>query len=146
MSRSSEARMLPCIDRKELWEDTVGLTGRFAEEYIVHQLEMIVKLLGTDAKEVKTEGQGSQRIYRIRFSDRRMASAIYDPALPFALTVETEAGSKMLSVKSDFFRVLMEKIVRFYETGEVDFAREETLAVMKVREALLAAGDVWTQI
>ncbi len=120
--------------------------GRSAEEYIVHQAEMIVKLLGTDAVAVKAEAQGNQRIYRIRFADGRMACAIYDPSLPFAVTAETGEGAKTRAVQSDFFRVLMEKILHFYETCEVDFARAETLAVMKLREALLADADVWTEI
>lgn len=120
--------------------------GRSAEEYIVHQAEMIVKLLGTSMLSVKAEEQGKQRIFRARFADGRTATAIYDPSLPFGVTAQGEDGSKTRIANSDFFGTLMEKILHFYETKEVDFASEETLAVMKLREAWLSAGDTWTDI
>ena len=118
--------------------------GRSADEYLVHQVEMIVKLLGCDAKAVKSEAQGNQRLFRICYGEAGAATAIYDPAMPFALTAEGEDGnSKSISVTSDFFGTLMEKILFFYETGKTDFSREETLAVMQLRERLLAATDAW---
>ena len=121
--------------------------GRSADEYIVHQVEMIVKLLGTDATAVKSEGQGKQRIFRIAYSDDKGATAIYDPSLPFAITAELEDGSsKSTGADSDFFRTLMVKILNFYETGETDFERAETLAVMKIREKLLANAGEWERI
>lgn len=118
--------------------------GRSADEYIVHQIEMIVKLLGCDAKAVKCEAQGAQRIFRICYGESGAATAIYDPSMPFAVTAEMGDGAtKTLPVTSDFFRVLMEKILCFYETGKTDFDRAQTLAVMKLRERLLQAKDAW---
>lgn len=120
--------------------------GRSAEEYIVHQAEMIVKLLGTALLEVKAEKQGKQGIFRARLEGGRTATAIYDLSLPFAVTAEGENGSRSFTVNSDFFGTLIERILHFYETQEVDFATEETLAVMKLREAWLSAGETWTRI
>lgn len=118
--------------------------GRSADEYIVHQIEMIVKLLGCDAKAVKTEKQGKQCIFRICYGEAGAATAIYDPSFGFSLTAELNDGStKNRAVNSDFFLTLMEKILCFYETGKTDFEREETIAVMKLRERLLAASDAW---
>ena len=118
--------------------------GRSADEYIVHQIEMIVKLLGCDAKAVKTEKQGKQCIFRICYGEAGAATAIYDPAFGFSLTAELGDGTtKNRAVNSDFFLTLMEKILYFYETGKTDFEREETIAVMKLRERLLAASDAW---
>ena len=120
--------------------------GRSAEEYIVHQAEMIVKLLGTDILSVKAEAQGKQRIFRARFGGDRMATAVYDLSFPFAVTAELADGSKTRVINSDFFGTLIEKILHFYETGEVDFQNEETLAVMKLREKWLAADETWREI
>jgi len=121
--------------------------GRSADEYIVHQNEMIVRLLGCDAKAVKAEAQGKQRIFRVCYGAVGAATAIYDPSLPFSVTAEgADGASKTESVTSDFFRTLMEKILCFYETGNVDFSREQTLAVMKLRERLLAASDAWEML
>lgn len=118
--------------------------GRSVDEYLVHQIEMIVKLLGTDATAVKSECQGNQRVFRIAYGDRKHATALYASSFLFAITAEDKEGvSVSKSVTSDFFRTLMEKILVFYETGETDFAREETLAVMKLRERLLCNTGEW---
>jgi hypothetical protein len=45
------------------------------------------------------------------------------------------------NVSSDFFRTLIAKILYFYESREIDFVADETLAVMKLREALLNAAE-----
>lgn len=134
-------------------EDLKGATqvittggGRSAEEYIVHQAEMIVKLLGTEVLEVKAEKQGKQGVFRARFEGGRTATALYDPSFPFGATAELDGSSKSRTANSDFFGTLIEKILHFYETNEVDFATEETIAVMKLREAWLSAGEEWTKL
>ena len=121
--------------------------GRSADEYIVHQLEMIVKLVGCQPTAVKTEQQGAHRIFRVAFEGGKYATALYTTSLPFAVTVENEKGESMTkAVSSDFFRVLMEKILCFYETGKTDFDRTQTLTVMKLREKLLANTGEWESL
>ena len=121
--------------------------GRSADEYIVHQVEMIVKLLGCHPTAVKTESQGAHRIFRVAFEGGKYATALYTTSLPFVVTAENADGaSTTKSVSSDFFRVLMEKILCFYESGEVDFEREQTLTVMKLREKLLANVGEWEKL
>ena len=116
--------------------------GRSAQEYIVHQLEMIVKTMGCDASSVMATPQGNQRIYRIAFADGKEATAIYASDLPFTLAAEMEDGTSIYkNVSSDFFRTLIAKILYFYESREIDFVADETLAVMKLREALLNAAE-----
>ena len=121
--------------------------GRSADEYLVHQIEMIVKLLGTDATAVKSEAQGTQRIFRVAYGENMGAAAIYANSLPFAITAENADGVSVTKpVASDFFRMLMAKILLFYETGETDFDRAETLAVMKLREVLLSNTGTWERL
>ncbi len=116
--------------------------GRAAEEYIVHQLEMIVKTMGCGATSVSATAQGDQRIYRVLFGDGRAATAIYAPSLPFTLCGEMENGASVSkSVTSEFFKTLMEKILYFYEGEKPDFSQEETLAVMHLREVLLTVAE-----
>ncbi len=116
--------------------------GRAAEEYIVHQLEMIVKTMGCGATSVCATAQGDQRIYRVLFGDGRAATAIYAPALSFTLCGEMENGASVSkSVSSEFFKTLMEKILYFYEGEKPDFSQEETLEVMRLREALLTVAE-----
>jgi len=116
--------------------------GRSAEEYVVHQLEMIVKTMGCDVSAVSATAQGDQRIYRVLYKDGRAATAIYAPALPFSFCGELADGSSVSrNASSDFFKMLIYKILCFYENGDVDFSAEETLKVMQLREILLNEAE-----
>ena len=54
-----------------------------------------------------------------------------------------------MAILSDFFINLIADILKFYRTGEVPFNGEETLEVMKIREAIIKAkgkDGEWTEI
>ena len=54
-----------------------------------------------------------------------------------------------MAIQSDFFKNLIADILRFFRTGEVLFNKEETLEVMKMREAIIKANGrdgEWTEI
>lgn len=122
--------------------------GRTPDEYIVHQVEMIVKLLGCNIKAVKTEKESDSRIvYSIAFEEGKSATAIWDQSLPFSATVVNEKGEEdKKNINSPFFKILLDKIVVFFETGEVDFDRVETLTGMKLREHMLANNGEWEEV
>ena len=122
--------------------------GRTPDEYIVHQVEMIVKLLGCNTKAVKAQKESDTRVvYDIAFADGKSATAIWDTSLPFSVTSIGENGEEnKKNVTSPFFKVLLDKIVVFFETGEVDFDRVETLTGMKIREYLLANEGEWVEV
>ena len=54
-------------------------SGASAEEYIIHQVEMIVKKLGFGAAKIRAERLGEQWIYRLEYSDDRCALMTYAP-------------------------------------------------------------------
>lgn len=117
-------------------------SGRTADEYIVHQAEMVVKVLGTGAQKVRAAQMGLLSVFEVAYGDDRAATMTFSPkALPF--TVLSEGGEKprWQQVKSDFFAALLRDILRFYESGETSFDIAETLEVMAVREAALRALD-----
>ena len=122
--------------------------GRTPDEYIVHQVEMIVKLLGCNTKAVKAQKESDTRVvYDIAFADGKSATAIWDTSLPFSVTSINEAGEEnKKNVTSPFFKILLDKIVVFFETGEVDFDRIQTLTGMKIREYLLANEGEWVDV
>lgn len=109
--------------------------GRSLEEYIIHQTEMVVKTLGTGAKRVQVE-DGAEKICRVEYGDGRKAVMIYDDGLPFNVYVKKENGeTAFLPIVSDYFKNLIADIVNFFETGERSFCPEETMEVMRIREA-----------
>lgn len=117
-------------------------SGRTADEYIVHQAEIAVKVLGTGAKRVRAAKMGLLSVFEIAYNDDRIATMTYSQhALPF--TVLSDGGDKprWQQIKSDFFAALLRDILRFYENGSVSFDTTETVEVMAVREAALKALD-----
>ena len=125
-------------------------SGRSADEYIVHQIEMVVKKLGVGATAVRATDLGNALCFHVRYTDGRSAQMTYSAgSLPFTVFLSGDAGSKYSAAKSAYFKILMERILVFFETGELPFAPEETQEVMRIREAALRAAetpDTWVSL
>ena len=123
---------------------TLG-SGSNLPEYIIHQIEMIVRKLGVGAEAVRAECLGEQTYLHVTYPDDRTATMVFAPSLPFAVYLsEGKAGGvKPLytPVTSSFFAALLRDIVRFFETGEGSFAGEQTLEVMRLREGAILAWE-----
>ena len=117
-------------------------SGRSADEYLVHQAEMLVKTLGTGAKKARAVQMGLLSVFEIAYDDDRSATMTYSPkALPFTLLAEGGEKPVWRQVKSDFFPALLQDILRFFESGTVSFDVAETEEIMAIREKALAALD-----
>jgi predicted dehydrogenase len=103
--------------------------------YAVHQMEMIVKVMGTGAERIMALMNGGNKSLAIRFQDGRGALFNQAPGLPFAVSVETRETAEYRPIESDFFRALIENLLVFYETGEPLVSKAETLAVISLIEA-----------
>ena len=120
--------------------------GGNLEEYIIHQAEMAVKLTGIHSASVNVSAQGNQRIISVKGEGRDGKPVdiafLYAPAMPFSVCAETtEGSSKYRAIKSEFFAALLTDILRFFENGILPFDPEETLAVVALRDAILAADN-----
>lgn len=114
--------------------------GSNMEEYIIHQIEMAVKCLGTGAQSVRYTRHADQEHIEVAYADGRSANMLFAPCMPFAATVaDVEGNSKYHTINSAFFQNLIADICRFFETEEVPFCKCETLEVMKIREAAVKA-------
>lgn len=121
---------------------TLG-SGSSIDEYIVHQLEMVVKKLGLGAESVCAQQIGQQTYFQIAYGDDRTAVMIYGAAgHPFAAHMnDGEGKATFKEIKSPFFNLLMEDVLHFFATGERSFNGEQTLEVIKVRDAVLKAVE-----
>lgn len=115
--------------------------GSTLDEYIVHQLEMVVKKLGVGAKSVCAQQIGPQTYCHIAYDDDRTAVVIYGKeAHPFMAYMNSGAGDATFKeIKSPYFNLLLEDILHFFATGETSFDRAQTLEVIKIRDAVLKA-------
>lgn len=115
-------------------------SGRTADEYLVHQAEMLVKTLKPGATKVRAMQMGLLSVFEVAYADDRRATMTYSQnALPFTLLASGGAKPSWRQVKSEFFPALLRDILRFYESGTVSFDPAETLEIMAVREKALAA-------
>ena len=117
-------------------------SGSTLEEYCIHQLEMIVCLMGVGAKSVVCGGNIDHAICDIAYDGGRNAALIYGAGMPYTLDIQREAGkpSEYVPVKSSFFPNLIADILTFYETGDAPVPEAQTIECMKLRDAVLKAA------
>ena len=123
---------------------TFGGGGSF-ERYAVHQLEMIVKAMGVGANRVMALSSGASKSFAIDYGGGRSASLHYVPGAPFCVGIEGADGvPHYYEIVSDYFRRLMEEIVVFFQSGKVCAPKEQTLEIMRLRDACVEAeGAPW---
>ena len=119
---------------------TEGGGGNF-EEYIIHQTEMVVKVMGCDAVSVSTEAEDDGCRVKVVFRDGRTAEMKYKCGLTFSATLCHGNEGTALPIDTDFFKKLMEDMLRFFESGRMSFDPEETLAVAGIREAAIISKN-----
>lgn len=108
-------------------------------EYLIHQVEMAVLLLQDEVKEARLERQGNQCVAHVSTQGGKDVTFVYSPKMPFSVTVEASDGTPCYrAISSDFFRGLIEDILTFYETGKPSFDPAQTLAAMRMRDAILS--------
>lgn len=112
--------------------------GRDFAEYIIHPIEMCVKLFESPAKKVKVEAVGAQRFCHVVAENGKEAMLLYSPALFGTVSGMTADGQPMYKAcESDLFGHLLESVLLFFENGTIPFDPAQTLEVMRVRDALL---------
>lgn len=123
--------------------DNLIITGGGSNfnEYIIHIVEMAVVLLNDELKKAKVETQGpDQRLCRIETVNGKKATFVFAPGLPHSvLGVLPDGSVSKRDIQSDFFKGLMEEMLKFFESGILPFDSNQTLQVMTMRDALLAA-------
>ena len=113
--------------------------GSNIDEYIIHQVEMVVKVLNEKVKKVCVEKLSeTQYVTTAVFENDKMATLAFAPAYPFSVCVETEQGDSLQrAITSEFFKNLMSEILKFFVSGELPFDGNQTLEIMKLREAIV---------
>lgn len=135
---------------KDLRSMFITGSGSNFEEYCIHLVEMAVKLLESPAEKVKVEAVGTQLICRVVAKSGAEAALLYSPGYNYSvMAIPREGKPNRQAITSAFFVNLLQDIIRFFETGERSFDPAQTLEVMRVRDALLAAqkqDGQWLQV
>lgn len=123
--------------------------GRF-ENYAVHQLEMIVSLMGAGVNRIKSQSTNHARSLVLDYSGGRRASMLQLQDAPFQASLQLKTGEGMfIGQCSDIFTRLINAMLDFFETGRPPVPREETLEIMALIDAgrkALENDDIWITV
>jgi len=113
--------------------------GGVFQIYAIHQLEMIVVLMGTAAKRVMAIGTEEAPQLIVEFEGGRWASWGHFNC-DFGMALAYDGGNKLVVPKfSDYFPNFVHELIDFFETGALKAQKAETMAVIGIREAGLKA-------
>lgn len=124
--------------------------GSNIEEYIIHQIESVVKVMAAAIKRVKAEQNGDDTDFDLEFADGRHAYMHFNVNNGYRAAIKFKNGEVIdKSLTPGYFPRLTKKILEFFQNGTTDFDNSETLEVMKIRDAVLEAKDktgVWFEL
>ncbi|MBQ3227272.1 MAG: Gfo/Idh/MocA family oxidoreductase [Clostridia bacterium] len=122
--------------------DSLLVTGGGSNlpEYFIHLGEMVVKKMGA-VKCVKATANGSQWIIQAKTTSGKDATMIWGASMPYGAYMTKSGKETWKSLKSPFFDGLIADMLNFFETGKASFDCAETLEVMALRDAALAAVE-----
>ncbi len=127
---------------KKVNELTVAYWGEDIAEYIIHEIESVVKVMKGEPKKLKAEKEDSATIFEIVFADGRKAIMNFSEDNKDNITVTYENGqSENIVIAGDCFTGLAKAILNFFETKTIDFDGKETLQVIAIRDKAIIAKD-----
>lgn len=119
------------------------------EMYSIHQIEPVVVLMGNQPKRAMFTGSEQFPTYLIEFEGNRYAH-VSQLGGAFAMDIGYGGGDiKQFSVESDYFGNFIAALAEFYRTGKPPVLREQTMAVIAVREAVIKAKNtpfIWIDV
>ncbi|MBO7385546.1 MAG: Gfo/Idh/MocA family oxidoreductase [Clostridia bacterium] len=121
------------------------------DRYAVHQLEVIVALMGPDIRRVKAFSCGDMVTQLILdYGGGRWASFMQTPQpyaeFNFMVSPDGETGARLASDDGNFYHNLMKAILTFFMTGLSPVPEKETMAILSVIDKARIARndpDVW---
>lgn len=112
-------------------------------EYIIHVIEMMVTIQGVGAKKVRMQTSVDRDDYLIDviYDDNRKGTIAYCKGIMYRYMVQN--GDKIVckNAETDSFLRLIGHILTFFENSELPFSSEQTIEVMKIRDAVLEARN-----
>ncbi len=133
-------------------DSIVSTGGGHPDTYLIHQLEPIVTLMGSDVSRVMYYGTKMAPAWVLLFADGRCATItqLAGPA-EFVLQINHADADRNETVVIDdgFFKGLIHAILHMFRTGEIPVSHRDTIGIMAIRETCLRAMEqpnVWVSV
>ena len=118
--------------------------------YIIHQLEPLAMLMGTDAEKVMYTGADGYHTWCLSYWDGRRAYCNVCAEEPgFTTRIVHKDRVETVAIDDAFFDAFIASLVEFFRTGKVPVEPGPTVRIMKLRERCLQAmqtPDEWIGI
>ena len=127
--------------KKEDISSVISTGGGRPGNYIIHQLEPIAVLMGTDVAKVQYTGNGVNYSWVLQFADNRTAFINILPGGSFESKIVHKDSTETIAIDDDFFMRFIEVLIRFYNGEAEPICRKETIKIMAIRETCLKAME-----
>lgn len=118
--------------------------------YSIHQIEPVLKLMKTDPKRIMFLSDIDHASFIIEFADGRLAEFYQGIWIDFEISVaDKENNMSVHTVKSDYFSLFIENLVKFFDTGIVPVPHQQTINVVATINAGRKAAEKpfeWVEI
>lgn len=115
--------------------------GSDFDVYIIHIAEIMVALMGQNAKRVMATCSGKNNSFTVDYGEGRTACGvvILDDTTPYTIAVETATQTKYIPLGWDFFVSSTGAMLEFISSGVEPVPHADTLLVAKLIEAAARA-------
>ena len=103
-------------------------------EYAIHQLEMIVSVMGTEVQDIELAGDPQKLVLTLKYSGARLAAAVYAANYPFAVTAASASGVKIHQETTGYWANFTNALLEFFATGVSPVPKEQTLCIARLLE------------
>ena len=111
-------------------------------QYLIHQIEMVVKKLGAGARSVNMQQLcDNQKLFTVSYGDDRKALMHFAAGAPFCVTMSSKTADTVTHspVTSAIFDGSILDMVRFFQTKEPSFPMSQTMEANRIFAACLKA-------
>ena len=124
-------------DMKPVLLSTTGGGSSF-EEYGIHQLEMMISVMGADVKNLKLTGDRQKLSLVLEYANGNIAQASYTPALPFTVVASDGKSTRLYPEMHHMFENLIAAMMNFFAEGRSIIPQEETVCIASLLEESIA--------
>ncbi len=123
----------------------VSTGGGHPDTYLIHQLEPIVTLMGSDVTRLMYYGTATAPAWVLLFADGRTAT-VTQLAGPAEFVLQINHGgaadrNETVVIDDGFFKGLINAILHMFRTGEIPVSHRDTKQIMAIRETCLRAME-----